>query len=398
MAQVSVSQPPTEIQRDNRVLGESADNGVANEDALRTVAGLFMMNFDATNELEKPDLNFLEEALKLPKELISAPAETDVDTMRDWIKNVLLAPALVEFRSPIDIKRRRPEVPVDIQTVSLPCSDGSGDHFDLRLYVPRDTSTERESCASKSMPAVAFLHGGGWIHGMPQCDDMFAIVMASELRAIVVGVDYRLAPENPYPKPLNDCCDALKWMATDAGNFNIDPDRLGLWGGSAGGNLAAASAIRLSQSLSSGPTVRLQALSLIVPAVACIKAQVQFQEKRTVPRSQNELAFAESANIPAAVVKEFDKLYRYYSGGLTDPCDPLLSPLLATPGSNHPKTHITVAACDFLRDQGLAYTSHLRSFGIDVVEDLLPGVPHGFTFPTRAKVVTGWLERQQYIF
>lgn len=60
MAQVSVSQPPTEIQRDNRVLGESADNGVANEDALRTVAGLFMMNFDATNELEKPDLNFLE--------------------------------------------------------------------------------------------------------------------------------------------------------------------------------------------------------------------------------------------------------------------------------------------------------------------------------------------------
>ncbi len=83
-----------------------------------------------------------------------------------------------------------------------------------------------------------------------------------------------------------------------------------------------------------------------------------------------------------------------YTGGSTDLFNPLISPLTAKVDSSHPPTHITVAACDFLKFQDLAYAQHLRLSGVTVSEEILPGVPHGFTFPLTADVSKRWLERQ----
>lgn len=83
-----------------------------------------------------------------------------------------------------------------------------------------------------------------------------------------------------------------------------------------------------------------------------------------------------------------------YIGGSTDPCDPFVSPLAAHPTSQHPPTLITIAACDVLRAQGLAYAQLLRSSGVQVTEDILRGVPHSFTFALNANVTKNWLERQ----
>ena len=83
-----------------------------------------------------------------------------------------------------------------------------------------------------------------------------------------------------------------------------------------------------------------------------------------------------------------------YTGGQTEVFDPLVSPLMATVDSRHAPTHFTVAACDLLKFQDLAYAQHLRTSGVKVTEEILPGVPHGFTFPLNAKVTLGWLERQ----
>lgn len=83
-----------------------------------------------------------------------------------------------------------------------------------------------------------------------------------------------------------------------------------------------------------------------------------------------------------------------YTGGRTDPFDPLVSPLTAMVDSRHAPTHITIAACDQLKVQDLAYAQHLRSSGVTISEEILPGVPHGFTFPLDAQVTKDWLERQ----
>jgi acetyl esterase/lipase len=83
-----------------------------------------------------------------------------------------------------------------------------------------------------------------------------------------------------------------------------------------------------------------------------------------------------------------------YIGDKTDPCDPFASPLASNPTPEHPATLITIAACDFLRPQGLKYAQLLRSSNVQVDEDILRGVPHGFTFALNADMVKSWFERQ----
>lgn len=89
-----------------------------------------------------------------------------------------------------------------------------------------------------------------------------------------------------------------------------------------------------------------------------------------------------------------------YLGDNADVLDPLISPLMSEPDNllKHPPTHITVAACDVLRDQALAYGQLLRSAGVQATEEVLQGVPHGFTFPTNAEVTKRWFESQRDLF
>lgn len=89
-----------------------------------------------------------------------------------------------------------------------------------------------------------------------------------------------------------------------------------------------------------------------------------------------------------------------YLGDNGDVFDPLVSPLMSEPDRllKHPRTHITVAACDALRDQALAYGQLLRSAGVQATEEVLQGVPHGFTFPTNAEVTKKWFESQRDLF
>lgn len=84
-----------------------------------------------------------------------------------------------------------------------------------------------------------------------------------------------------------------------------------------------------------------------------------------------------------------------YIGEHGDPFDPLISPILANPTPAHPRTHITVAACDILRDQGLAYGQFLRSGGVQATDEVLPGVPHAFTYSMNTPLVERWVEDER---
>ena len=103
------------------------------------------------------------------------------------------------------------------------------------------TPTER----SAPRPAVLWLHGGGMCAGTPQIEAVLSADMAREVGAVVVSPDYRLAPENPFPAGLDDCMATLKWMVKHADELGIDPDRIAVYGASAGGGLAAAVAQRV---------------------------------------------------------------------------------------------------------------------------------------------------------
>ncbi|KIW95328.1 uncharacterized protein Z519_03912 [Cladophialophora bantiana CBS 173.52] len=353
------------------------------------------MNPDPANKLQIPNFNFLQEMAKLPTDLTAIPRGTDVQAMRHWIDNVFLKGPLAEYRARCDIQRRRSGTRIYIKEVSVQCSDGSQDTFNIRVYEPQieETISKRQL-----RPAILMLHGGGWIHGNSRGDETVSTLFATELGAVVLGVDYRLAPEHPFPAPLEDCSEAIAWTIRNAETYQIDTSRIALWGASAGGNLAAAVSIKHSRerSMTGYPSLRL--VNLVVPVTAHPKAQAAFNKRRLCERSRVEETVADVPPAPEPVVKEFETLYELYVGNSTDIYDHLASPLMAQDISQHPKTHITVAACDYLMHQGLAYAQLLRSFGTHVTEEILAGVPHGFTFPMNAAVTKKWLENQRDIF
>ena len=112
--------------------------------------------------------------------------------------------------------------------------DLDADGVPVRVYRPS---------ADDGLPVVVFLHGGGWTIGSIDCYDTLARTLANESGATVVSVEYRLAPEHPFPAPLDDCFHALEWTAANAEEFEADGSRLAIMGDSAGGNLAAVCAL-----------------------------------------------------------------------------------------------------------------------------------------------------------
>ncbi|MCP4227690.1 MAG: alpha/beta hydrolase [Actinomycetia bacterium] len=144
-----------------------------------------------------------------------------------------------------------PELPatVEISEVEADGIDG-GPAVRLKLYQP--------SGRDPSAPALLWIHGGGMVLGNADQDDANCATMANDLGAVVVSVDYRLAPEHPYPAPLDDCYAGLLWLAGATQDLGVDPNRIGIGGASAGGGLAAGLALRARDS--GGPAICYQHL------------------------------------------------------------------------------------------------------------------------------------------
>ncbi|XP_033729868.1 arylacetamide deacetylase-like [Pecten maximus] len=115
------------------------------------------------------------------------------------------------------------------------------DGVEVRIYVPRDSSIKRP------LPAVIFFHGGGWVMGSVDQYDSFTRRLASSIPAVVVSVEYRLAPQYTFPIPFEDCLTATKYFMKNAKTFGVDASRIALSGDSAGGNLAMAVGTKLTQ-------------------------------------------------------------------------------------------------------------------------------------------------------
>ncbi len=211
------------------------------------------------------------------------------------------------------------------------------------------------------LPAIVYYHGGGWVLGDFDTHARMVAEVALRAQSAVVFVEYRRAPEAPFPQPLEDCYDALAWVAAQGPSLGLDPARLVVAGDSAGGNLAAAMALLAARR--GGPQIRLQAL--LYPVTNCDFSTGSYRR------------FASGLNLDLAAMRWF---WNHY---LPQPAlrnDPLAAPLLALPEelTNLPPALVITAEADVLCDEGEAYARKLAQAGVPVASVRFAGVLHAF--------------------
>jgi acetyl esterase len=239
--------------------------------------------------------------------------------------------------------------PVPVGSVTDLTVDGAAGPLPARHYVPDE--------AGGPHPLLLFLHGGGFVFCDLDTHDQVCRLLCREARVQVLSVDYRLAPEHPFPAAVSDAWAALCWAAGNAGRLGADPARLAVGGDSAGGNLSAVVAQRARRE--GGPELALQVL--IYPAV-----------DRTTDYRSLEL-FADGFFLTRAEIDWFNA--NYFSPEDRD--DLRLSPLLGDLAGLAPALVVT-AGFDPLRDEGEAYAAALAAAGTEVTLRRHAGMIHGF--------------------
>jgi acetyl esterase len=273
----------------------------------------------------------------------------------------------VEVRSVEDIVAGRGEVTPDrppfswvtggvdrsvgITFGTAPARDGY--EVPLRIYRPRAVR-DRDT----DVPVVVFLHGGGFVEGNVVMYDPLCTHLAAAVRAVVVSVDYRLAPEHPSPTPAHDCVDATTWVARHGEVLRADTTRMALCGDSAGGNLAAVTA-QVLRDRGDSP-IRHQAL--IYPATDMTLASPSIDDNAHAPMLTR-----------ASIVAFRD----HYLPAGSDRADPMVSPLFGRL-DGLPPALVQTADLDPLRDDGSRYAAALEAAGVPVRLTNYVRVPHGF--------------------
>lgn len=224
----------------------------------------------------------------------------------------------------------------------------------MRIYIPKQ---------AKDLPIMMYFHGGGWAFGGIEDTDAICRRFASIFGVIVASVGYRLSPENPFPKPLEDCYAATKWIADNAKRFNGDPQHLLVCGESAGGNLAAAVALMARDK--HGPAIYAQLL--IYPVIS----------SQIIDKVYDECP--EHYFMTKKVMRQFWNMYAGASGNLKNPYASLDC---AEEFKELPPALIITAEYDPLTYDIDMYAQRLQHEGIHVIKKVFPKLVHGFLYIT----------------
>jgi acetyl esterase len=213
------------------------------------------------------------------------------------------------------------------------------------------------------LPVVVYLHGGGWVLGSVDVYDTVTRRLANAANAIVVSVEYRLAPEHPYPAPLDDCWAATQWVSQNAATFEGDASRLAIAGDSAGGNLAATCAL-----LARDAGVPLAMQALIYPVTDANMSQPSYGTN------------GEGYLLSADQMRWFVDCYTRAGadGQRPDVSDWHISPLRAPDVAGVAPALVITAGYDPLRDEGDAYAKRLADAGVPVEHTQYEGMIHAF--------------------
>lgn len=244
----------------------------------------------------------------------------------------------------------------DVDSTDHSFFGSTGNELSLRVYRPHSLD------ASVRAPVVLFCHGGGFVLGGLDSYDGFCKRHATGAEAIVVAVDYRLAPEHPYPAAVDDTQDALRWINEHADEIGADITRLAVAGDSAGGNLAAVGAQIARRH--GHPAVRFQLLWY--PLTTC---------------DLNSASMTENADAPILGLSACQTLLSWYAPGvdLRRP-PPTLAPAFAPSMDGLPPAFIATAGHDPLRDDGFRYAELLSAAGVPVEHHHAPALIHGYAY------------------
>ncbi|HZG05643.1 MAG TPA: alpha/beta hydrolase [Streptomyces sp.] len=253
---------------------------------------------------------------------------------------------------------------VDVAEVRAPGPDGAPE-VPLRIYRPQG--------AAGPLPAVYGIHGGGFVLGSPDVDHAWNLMLCRELGALVVSVDYRLAPEHPFPAPLEDCYAGLCWLAKNTTELGVRPDRVALWGDSAGGGLAAGLALLARDR--GGPAVCFQ--HLCSPAL---------DDRLQTPSAR---LFTDTPVWNRRNARLSWEAYLGYGVPGTAGVSPYAAPARAgvIELSGLPPAYVSVMEFDPLRDEGIDYARALLAAGVPVELHLIPGTFHGAWAVEHAAVI-----------
>ncbi|MDI1436862.1 alpha/beta hydrolase [Polyangium sorediatum] len=224
----------------------------------------------------------------------------------------------------------------------------------------------RPATLARPAPALLWIHGGGYILGAPEQDDHLCASNARDLGIVIVSVDYRLAPEHPFPAPLEDCYAALRWLFAEAAALGVAPDRIAIGGASAGGGLTAALAQLAHDRKEVKPVFQL----LIYPML----------DDRTTTRTdidgEHHRLWTQESNVVG---------WTSYLGHA--PGRPVVPAHAAAARredlSDLPPAWMGVGTCDLFHDEDIAYARRLSACGVPCEEVIVPGAFHGFDLTFR---------------
>ena len=232
----------------------------------------------------------------------------------------------------------------------------------VRLYRPQ------QEVDTSPLPALLWLHGGGFILGNIEADDAICRYLCKQADCLIASVEYRLAPQHPYPAAINDCYAALNWLSDSAASLNIDPQRIAVGGCSAGGCLAAG--VSLLARDQQGPNLAAQLL--MIPAL----------DDRGETFSATNVTEARVWNRSLS-----QKSWAAYLQGLGDEVPCYAAPARAENLAGLPPTFMSIAELDLLRDEALEYAQRLMQSNVRTELQVYPGAFHGsFMFAPNAAI------------
>jgi acetyl esterase/lipase len=222
----------------------------------------------------------------------------------------------------------------------------------IKIYRPKDQKD--------TLPGVLYIHGGGYIFGSVEGNDAKCGEIVEKVNCVVISVDYRLAPEHPYPAAIEDCYAALQWFAEKAPQYNVNPDNIAVVGGSTGGGLTAA--LSLMSRDRKGPKIKFQMpLFPMIDDRCQSKSCKEIIDKRVWCSDFNRFAWNQYLK---NIVGEKTPIYA--------------APARAIDYSNLPPSYISVGELDPFRDETLQYVTNLMNAGVPVEFHLYPGCFHEF--------------------
>ena len=248
------------------------------------------------------------------------------------------------------LRRDRPGGMV-VEDTAIPRPGPEGGEIAIRVYRPEGIQVPS--------PCVVYLHGGAFIKGSLDTCDTIAWGVADVAGVVVVSVDYRLAPQHPFPAGLEDCYSVVRHLAEHGEHYGVRGDRLALWGDSAGGNLAAATCLLARDR--GGPDIVAQALNY-----PCLTDELTSDSYRR---------HAESPGLRTA---NMDMGWNHYLGDRRPTADPHAAPLKAEDLSCLPPAHVHYAEIDPLADDAVQYAERLAAAGNEVVSRCARRMIHGF--------------------